>query len=182
LKVATSRFGELEINESDVITLSQGLIGFPELNRFVILEHDKESPFKWLQSLDEMTVAFVIMSPLAFHPSYIVDVTEDEIQELDLKSPEDAVICVLVTIPNDPKKMSANLKAPLVFNLENKLGKQVILKDSEFQTKHYIIDEMKKHAVTRNMADESLSLKLEDTLSQQASQLKNMVNEEKHHS
>jgi flagellar assembly factor FliW len=51
---------------------------------------------------------------------------------------------VIVTIPMDPKKMSANLKAPLVFNLNNKLGKQIILKDTQYQTKHFILEEMKK--------------------------------------
>lgn len=146
MKVQTSRFGEIEVNESDVISLPEGLIGFPELTRYVLLDHDTDSPFKWLQSIDDGAMAFVVMSPLTFRPDYTVEVSEEEISVLTLSNPEDAVISVIVTIPVDPKKMSANLKAPLIFNLKNRLGKQVIVKDPQYQTKHFIIEEIKKYA------------------------------------
>jgi flagellar assembly factor FliW len=111
-----------------------------------LLDHDTDSPFKWLQSIDDGTMAFVVISPLTFRPDYTVEVTEDEIATLDLKDPDDAVISVIVTIPMDPKKMSANLKAPLIFNLKNRTGKQIIVKDPQFQTKHFIMEEIKKFA------------------------------------
>jgi flagellar assembly factor FliW len=146
LKFQTSRFGEIEVNEEDTIELPDGLIGFPELIKYVLLDHDSDSPFKWLQSLDDGNMAFVVISPLTFRPDYTAEVSEDEISGLKLSKPEDAVVSVIVTIPSDPKKMSANLKAPLIFNLRNRLGKQVILKDPQMLTKHYIMDEMKKFA------------------------------------
>lgn len=146
MKVQTSRFGEIEVNEADVVTLPEGLIGFPELTRYVLLDHDAESPFKWLQSVDDGAMAFVVMSPLTFRPDYTVEVSEEEISVLKLSNAEDAVISVIVTIPVDPKKMSANLKAPLIFNLKNRVGKQVIVKDPQYQTKHFIIEEIKKFA------------------------------------
>ena len=146
LKVQTSRFNEIEVDEADVIRLPDGLIGFPELVQYVLLDHDTDSPFKWLQSIDDGTMAFVVISPLTFRPDYTVEVTEDEIATLDLKDPDDAVISVIVTIPMDPKKMSANLKAPLIFNLKNRTGKQIIVKDPQFQTKHFIMEEIKKFA------------------------------------
>lgn len=153
MKVQTSRFNEIVVDEKDVIRLPEGLIGFPELVRYVLLDHDVDSPFKWLQSLDDGTMAFVVMSPLTFRPDYTVEVTEDEIASLDLKDPDDAVISVIVTIPMDPKKMSANLKAPLVFNLKNRLGKQVIVKDPQYQTKHFIMEEIKKYAKKDSQAE-----------------------------
>ncbi|MBX9703077.1 MAG: flagellar assembly protein FliW [Silvanigrellaceae bacterium] len=146
MKVETSRFGEIEVNESDKICIPEGLIGFPELVNFVLLDHDTDSPFKWLQSLDDGSIAFIIISPLTFRPDYMVEVTENEVESLKLTSPDEAVVSVIVTIPMDPKKMSANLKAPLIFNLSNKIGKQVILKDPQYQTKHFIMDEMKKYS------------------------------------
>ncbi len=144
MKVMTTRFGEVEVNESDIITLPEGLVGFPELNRYILLDHDKDSPFKWLQSIDDGAMAFVVISPLTFRPNYTVEVAEEEIDELKVESVADAVISVIVTIPGDPKKMTANLKAPLIFNLKNRLGKQVILKDIQYKTKHFIMDEIKK--------------------------------------
>ena len=80
------------------------------------------------------------------HGILVDEVTEEEISILKLQSPDDAVISVIVTIPSDPKKMSANLKAPLVFNLKNRTGKQVIVKDAQYQTKHFIMEEIKKYA------------------------------------
>jgi flagellar assembly factor FliW len=146
LKIQTSRFGELEIDASDIITLPEGLIGFHELVKYVLLDHNADSPFKWLQSLDDGNMAFVVISPLTFRPDYTVEVTEEEISLLELVNPDDAVISVIVTIPMDPKKMSANLKAPLIFNLKNRIGKQIIVKDPQFQTKHFIMDEINKSA------------------------------------
>lgn len=144
MKIDTSRFGEVEVNEGDMISLPEGLIGFPELNQFILLDHDNDSPFKWLQSTSDPTMAFIVISPLSFRPDYMVEVTEEEVATLKLTNPNEAVISVIVTIPMDPKKMSANLKAPLVFNLSNRLGKQVVLKDPQYQTKHFIMEEMKR--------------------------------------
>lgn len=146
LKINTSRFGEVEVNESDMISLPEGLIGFPELNQFILLDHDNDSPFKWLQSVSDPAIAFIVISPLSFRPDYMVEVTEEEVSALKLSNPNEAVISVIVTIPMDPKKMSANLKAPLVFNLSNRLGKQVVLKDPQYQTKHFIMEEMKRYS------------------------------------
>ena len=146
MKVNTSRFGEVEINEGDIISLPEGLIGFPELNQFILLDHETDSPFKWLQSTTEATMAFIVISPLSFRPDYMVEVTEEEVAALKLTNPNEAVISVIVTIPMDPKKMSANLKAPLVFNLSNRLGKQLVLKDPQYQTKHFIMEEMKRYS------------------------------------
>ncbi len=144
IKVSTTRFGEIEIIEEDVILLPSGLIGFPELRKYVLLDHDKESPFKWLQSLDDGAIAFVLINPLLFKPDYSVEVTEAEVADLDLQEEADAVISVIITIPTNPQNMTANLKAPLVFNLQNRRGKQLILNNQAYTTRHNIMEEVKK--------------------------------------
>lgn len=161
MKVQTTRFGEIEIADADVVTLPEGLVGFPELVRYIILDHDQDSPFKWFQSVDDGSMAFIIVNPLTFRPDYTVEVAEAEIADLDLADPDDAVISVIVTIPSDPKKMSANLKAPLIFNLQNRAGKQLILKEAQYHTKHYIMDELKKY--TRKDIPAEIRKALEDT-------------------
>lgn len=145
-KIKTSRFGEIEVDENDLIFLPGGLIGFPELKEYVLLDHDKSSPFKWLQSLTDGNIAFVVINPLTFKPDYAVEVSESEISELELDSEDDAVISTIVTMPNNPQSMTANLKAPLVFNLKNRKGKQLILNNSAYSTRHNILDEMKKNS------------------------------------
>jgi len=146
LKVKTTRFGEIEVKDEESIELPQGLIGFPELKKYILLDHDKDSPFKWFQSLDDGAIAFVLINPLLFKPDYEVEVTESEVSDLDLTNEEDAVISVIITMPTNPQNMTANLKAPLVFNLKNRQGKQIILNDSQYTTRHNIMEEMKKHS------------------------------------
>lgn len=145
IKVKTTRFGEIEVEEKDVLTMPSGIIGFPDLNRYILIDHDKkDSPFKWLQSLDDGAIAFVVINPLLFKPDYTVEVSEAEVSDLAMEQEEDAVISVIVTMPSNPANMTANLKAPLVFNLKNRMGKQIILNTSQYTTRHNIMEEVKK--------------------------------------
>jgi flagellar assembly factor FliW len=154
IKVKTTRFGEIDVPEGDVIHLPSGLIGFPELKQYVLLDHDKDSPFKWFQSVEDGAIAFVLIDPLLFNPEYVAEVTDAELAELDVQSEEDLVISVIVTVPSNPQNMTANLKAPLIFNLKNRRGKQVILNTSTFTTRHNIMEEVRK----RTTNDEAASV------------------------
>jgi flagellar assembly factor FliW len=144
MKVKTTRFGEIDVPEGDVIHLPSGLIGFPELKQYVLLDHDKDSPFKWFQSLE--AIAFVLIDPLLFNPDYVAEVTDAELTELDVLTEDDLVISVIVTVPSNPQNMTANLKAPLIFNLKNRRGKQVILNTSTYTTRHNIMEEVRKRS------------------------------------
>ena len=148
IKVKTTRFGDIEIDEKDVINLPAGIIGFPELKQYVLLDHDQESPFKWLQSLEDSAIAFVMINPLLFKPDYLVEVNEAEVADLSIDSEEEAVVSVIITMPSDPQKMTANLKAPVIFNLKNRRGRQIILNNSEYTTRHNIMEEMKRFTQT----------------------------------
>ncbi len=144
MNVKTTRFGEIEVPEGDVIHLPSGLIGFPELKQYVLLDHDKDSPFKWFQSIEDGAIAFVLIDPLLFNPEYVAEVTDAELSELEVLTEEDLVISVIVTVPSNPQNMTANLKAPLIFNLKNRRGKQVILNASTYTTRHNIMEEVRK--------------------------------------
>ncbi|MCX6124755.1 MAG: flagellar assembly protein FliW [Proteobacteria bacterium] len=151
MKVKTTRFGEIEVPENDVIHLPLGLIGFPELKKYVLLDHDKDSPFKWFQSLEDGAIAFVLIDPLLFKPDYVAEVTDNELTELEVNAEEDLVISVIVTVPSNPQNMTANLKAPLIFNLKNRRGKQVILNTSQYNTRHNIMDEVRERVGTQEV-------------------------------
>lgn len=173
VSLTTSRFGEIEVKESDLIKMPSGIIGFPELTQFVIFDHDKDSPFKWFQSLDDGSIAFVLINPLLFKPDYKVEVIEAEIGDLHLESEDDAVISVIVTMPGNPQNMTANLKAPLLFNLKNRTGKQVILNSSNYSTRHNIIEEMKAYTKAAGVEVEQVEEVIEEqkNLAQSSKQL-----------
>ena len=172
-KVKTTRFGEIEVEEASMLELPHGLVGFPELKRYILLDHEQDSPFKWLQSLDDGAIAFVLMNPLLFKPDYSVEVTDAEVSDLELEEEADAVVSVIITMPNNPQNMTANLKAPVVFNLKNRRGKQIILNDARYTTRHSVIEEMKKFDVeasesqkTVDQARDARESEAQDELSQ----------------
>jgi flagellar assembly factor FliW len=132
----SSRFGEFDIRQESVLTFPTGLLGFPESHRFVILDHDTDVPFKWLQSLDEPGVAFVVIDPALFHASYHVDISSDALNEVKGVEQDELILSVLLTIPSDdPTGITANLRGPVLMNLRTKLCKQLVLSD-EYPTRY----------------------------------------------
>ena len=130
MNTVTTRFGPVEFKNEALLTFPAGIIGFPGSTRYVLLDHDRDVPFKWLQSLDESDLAFVIMDPVLFKPDYRVEVAHEDIPELAAKDESDLTLFVLLTIPSaDPGVITANLRGPVLVNHRTRLAKQVILED-----------------------------------------------------
>ena len=136
MKYTSSRLGTFEITEESVLTFPSGLLGFPESRRYVILDHDTAAPFKWLQSLDEPALAFVIIDPDLVLTTYRVEVSAEAMVEVQAHGEEDLSTAVILTIPSDdPTHITANLRGPLLMNPRSKLCKQLVLSD-EVPTRH----------------------------------------------
>lgn len=142
----STRFGKLEIPASKVIRLQGGLLGFPNSQRFALLDHDKDSPFKWLQSLDEGELAVPVCDPRVFFPEYHIRIKRDELATLRVKSAEELVILVVLNLRADPADMTANLQGPIIIHAERLIGRQVVLKDAPFSTRHPLFPGLKKQA------------------------------------
>ncbi|MBW2555098.1 MAG: flagellar assembly protein FliW [Deltaproteobacteria bacterium] len=139
MEIKTTRFGQVEINENLVITLPEGILGFEDFKRYIILDHfDKESPFKWFQSIDDPSLAFVITDPLMFVPEYKAKVSKEEIRNIKLSDASKSVIVVIVNIKIDHSEITINLQGPIVINPEEKLAKQVIIRESDYSVRHVI--------------------------------------------
>jgi len=127
LTVSTARFGEITADPDKIITMTSPFLGFPESRRFMLIPHGEETPFMWLQSLDEAHLAFVIIPASVLVPDYQPEVPATVRQELRAESGDELNILLLLTIPQgNPLKMTANLLGPLVLNPEKRLAKQVI--------------------------------------------------------
>jgi flagellar assembly factor FliW len=136
MKCTSTRFGTFEIKDEKVLTFPSGLLGFPERPRYVILDHDTDAPFKWLQSLEDPALAFVIIDPARFHSSYRVEISPEALAEVQGEEAENLTIAVILTIPSDdPGRITANLRGPLLMNPRTRLCKQLVLSD-EFPTRH----------------------------------------------
>lgn len=139
MNIQTERFGEIEVDETKALELPDGLPGFEEARRFILLPHGEYSPFYFLQSLEQPELAFVVTCPRDFFPQYQPVIPAEELQELDLEADkEPADILVILTVPADPRLMTANLLAPLVINVAKQRVRQVILNGSGYQTRHRI--------------------------------------------
>ena len=136
LMVRTSRFGEIAVEPGKVVTMPHGMIGFPNDRRFILLHHGGNSPFHWLQSLDREDLAFVTVSPLLFDPQYEIALGNSDTNLLQVEDPKDIQVWVVVTIPHgQPEHMTGNLKAPVVINLKNRLGSQVIMDNPKYEVR-----------------------------------------------
>ena len=144
MKFVTSRFGEVDFKESEVILLPKGILGFSQLTRYVIIDKIQFAPFKWLQSMEDPNVAFVIMDPQELFPGYKLEINEKELEELNYTHSKDLVTYVIVTVPQDTSLTSADLLGPLVVNPKKRLAKQAVMPNTPYTTKHYLLDEFKK--------------------------------------
>tara|TARA_B100001250_G_C19314612_1_gene577740 strand:+ start:82 stop:570 length:489 start_codon:yes stop_codon:yes gene_type:complete len=139
MKIETSRFGELEIDEEQIFTFPMGILGFARCKEFVVIDHTEDSPFKWLQSLEEGGLAFIITDPLFFRPDYHIKLRRSELAMLEPVTEDDLVVSVIMTIPENPQDMSANLMAPVIFNMTNRTGIQHVLTNSQYPVKYFAL-------------------------------------------
>jgi flagellar assembly factor FliW len=127
ITVSTSRFGTLTISAENIITMVSPFLGFPGSLHFILKPHTTESPFMWLQSLDEPDLAFVVTPAATLTPQYQPAISTLVRQELNATENDPLDILLILTIPHgNPLKMTANLLGPVVINSQKRLAKQVV--------------------------------------------------------
>ena len=145
MKLSTKHFGELNVEEDNIISFPEGLPGFEDEKSFIIINNeDKENPFQWLQSINTKDLAFAIINPFYIFPDYDIIIPKTVQEKLGIESEKDVAIYSIVVVPKDLRKMTVNLLGPIVINVKRKIGKQVILDDSRYTTKHYIFEQHRR--------------------------------------
>ena len=138
IKFKSSRFGELEVPASSVITFPVGLIGFPDPQHFVILDYNP--PFSWLHSTDNPDLAFVVVNAAEFGDGYSFNLPYGD-KDIGLVDGDDIAIMNLVSVRPDPSLTTVNLKAPLLVNLNTMKARQLVLDDPRFPTRLLLFGE-----------------------------------------
>lgn len=139
MKLYASSFGEIEIDEENILTFPEGIPGFEDSKRYIIINNpDEENPFDWLQSVDNGDLAFVVINPFFVKPDYDIVIPESALEKLKIKDVSDVALYSIVVVPEKIEDMTVNLTGPIVINVREKLGKQIILDDHRYTTKHYI--------------------------------------------
>lgn len=146
--IQTSRFGAVQLQNEDVIEFPEGILGFADLRRFVLLDDPNDEIFAWLQSCEVPQIAFPVLEPELFAPQYQVALTKHDLESLGLQKPEKIRAFSIITIPDDPTQMTANLKAPIVINIEKRTARQIVLQDNNLAIREPIFAKLQSRVVS----------------------------------
>ncbi|EKR00795.1 protein FliW [Leptospira borgpetersenii serovar Castellonis str. 200801910] len=130
----------MQISEKQILSFPEGLLGFEDYKKFALIEEEEESVFKWLQSVEEVDLAFVVIPPSLFKKEYKPLIPEQELQGIGITDLEDGLMLVIVTVPGeDPALMTANMQGPILINKETLLGKQFISRNESHSVREKIL-------------------------------------------
>ncbi|MFM9330671.1 flagellar assembly protein FliW [Paenibacillus mesotrionivorans] len=127
------------MKDSMTITFREGLPGFEERHQFMLEFLEEGSPLCRLQSVEDEDLAFILADPFVFYPSYEFQLPERAITELQIQSPADIMVLVVVNVRDDLATAMVNLVAPVVIHMGSGQGKQVILTNTEYLTRHPLL-------------------------------------------
>lgn len=137
MQVQSTRFGDFEVDGSRALNFSQSLLGFPDSKTYVVVEVE-ETPYMWLQSVEEPDVAFLATSPFLFFPGYDLELGAEEQAALEVSDVSQVEVLTLLTIHRageQPESITANLLGPIVVNTESRQALQIVLDNPDYSTR-----------------------------------------------
>jgi flagellar assembly factor FliW len=139
MRIETKFQDVLEVHESDILTFGQGLPGFEDEKKFIMLPIE-DTGLSLLQSIQTKELAFIITDPFLFFKEYDFELSAVEREILDIKDEKDVNVQVIITVADPYEKSTANLQAPVILNIGNNKCKQIILSDGKYKTKHFLTE------------------------------------------
>lgn len=155
IQIQTSRFGQVQCQEDDVIFFPDGILGFADLRKFVLLDDPSDEIFAWLQSCEIPQIAFPVLEPELFTSNYQMNLTRHDLESLDMNASSGAKAYTsfsIITVPEDPTQMTANLKAPIVINIEKRMARQIVLQDNNLAIREPIFAKLQSRVVQNPQA------------------------------
>lgn len=135
MEILSPVHGKITYDEDEIIIFEKSIPGFNDIKRFILKEIEGSS-FKLLQSIDDVTVGFVVISPFQVEEDYEINLSEEVIKTLEIKEATDVLLYSLVTLNSKVEKITVNLKAPVVINVNNKKAEQFIIDKAKYKIKH----------------------------------------------
>lgn len=143
-KINTLRFGELEIEEQNVVRFADGIPAFEDEHEFVVLPYEEGTPYMFLQSMTTPELAFLMTDPFVFFPDYSFELDDENMEKLAINSMDDVLVCTLISVPRSGvADMTTNLLAPVVINRHTMQARQIVLEKTQYTTKHRLFPEKK---------------------------------------
>jgi flagellar assembly factor FliW len=138
-----TRFGTIQYTEEELMIIPSGLVGFGSLHHFVVVSHRDDSPFKWLQSVEEPALAFLVTNPWTYEETYQPVLSDEDAESLGLDGSTEYSVWTTVNVRDrDISQMTLNLAAPIIVNTEKRVGKQVVLEGQAYNMRHRVFREV----------------------------------------
>lgn len=146
MRINTKLFGEIEVAEERIIEFTSGMMGFEEYKKFtLIFDSEKKGNIMWLQSVEAPELAFPVMDPMKLLAEYNPVVEDEWLAPLgEVTGEEDYYLLTVLTVPSDLTKMTANLKAPVVINMNTRKACQLIVNNEEYVVRYNVYDYVRK--------------------------------------
>ena len=138
----TRLFGEVKVKDEEVIHFTKPILGFDDCRQYLLMENESIFPTFWLQSINNPNLAFPVVSPFSVDENYSIDLEALDLDDIRLKSIDDALVLTLMVVPQTISSIRTNLRAPIIYNPEKKVAKQLILYDEKYPIHFYIIDQV----------------------------------------
>ncbi|MGE4354055.1 MAG: flagellar assembly protein FliW [Oscillospiraceae bacterium] len=140
MRIQTAHFGEVVIDDSRILYFKNGLPGLEDNKRFILLSNEESRPVSWLQSLESRAVSLPVIDPFKLCPDYSFDIPQEEITTLKIADVKDVFVLSILVIPRKASLMTVNLAAPIIINVRNNKGCQIILDDRKYRVRMPISD------------------------------------------
>lgn len=135
--IETSRFGGIEVDDQRFLNFPKGLLGFPDDREFALIQTGENSAFYWMQAVHRPELAFVVCDPRLFVPDYRVAVKAEDLTHIGLTDTGGTQVFVIVNKSDDV--LTGNLQGPLIINVATRVGKQLVLSEKRFSTRHPLV-------------------------------------------
>lgn len=142
IEIDTVKFGKVEISKKSIFNFVAPIIGFNGLKKYAIIDYKPDSPFKWLQSMEDMELAFPITLCSFFNIDYQFDIPDEEAEKLGIETADDVLVFNIANIPSsNPQGATINMLAPIVVNLSNRKAMQIVLKNTNFEVRYKLFEQ-----------------------------------------
>ncbi len=146
MKIKTLKFNEITVDDSQIYTIPDGMLGFSQYKKYALVQLENLKPLGLFQSCDDPAIGFIVCDPKLFFKDYQLTLRAEDKTKLDLKRPEDMQTLVTLTFGSRKEDTTANLKGPLIINKQSKFAAQIVLEENRYSTKHKIFTDAEKRS------------------------------------
>lgn len=139
--IETNLHGKINYEEKDIIVFEKSILGFNDLKKFILFELKDNPIFRVLHSIEDESLGFIVINPFDFFGKYEIELSNELIKSLKVKNAKEIIVLNTITINSQIDKITTNLRAPIIININKSLGEQIILYNENYKIKEPLIKE-----------------------------------------